>query len=511
MLPDLPTVRNHCRVSAAEGRLLSSAARPIVVLQRRCGSTLTHALAPHQKTIGVMLPYTPLHHLLLEPAAGFPDALVMTSGNRHDEPLITDNEVALETLADIADALLLHDRAIHQRCDDSVVRPVRKGRRTAHVLVRRSRGLAPAPLRLPWTMPALLAVGGELKNTFCFTRGPYAFLSQHVGDLNNSETLVAFERGISEFERLLRLKPVRLVCDLHPDYLSTRYALSRATQESLRVTAIQHHHAHIAACMAENGVQSGELVLGAAFDGTGYGPDGTIWGGEFLLCQYGQFERLAGLSSFPLPGGDVAVRNPWRIALALLNAAGLPIPDDSPAVAGLSSGQLGVVQAQLKTGLNSPLTSSMGRLFDGVAALVLGRQRVTYEGQAASELEAIASPDEPGLYPIELDGAGLDWVPLLRMLVRDLQAGVPPQVVSALFHNGLAEGTAQACLRLARQAGVRKVALSGGVWQNALLLRGTLGRLERAGLDVLIHNQVPANDGGLAFGQAIAAFHTGSQ
>jgi hydrogenase maturation protein HypF len=506
MMADLVTVEAHCYVNPAEREMLTSRQRPIVILRRRPDSAVVAQCAPGQDTLGVMLPYTPLHYLLLEPAAGFPQVLVMTSGNLAEEPIATGNEAALSRLSGLADAFLLHDRDIHTRCDDAVVR-VFEGEVYP---IRRSRGYAPYPVKLPWPAPPLLATGAEMKNVFCLTKEGYAFLSHHIGEMENFETLTAFEEGVEHFERLFRVSPAALAYDLHPDYLATRYALDRAASEGLPAIGVQHHHAHIAALMAEHGLTGDRPVIGVAFDGTGYGEDGAIWGGEFLVAGYEQYERAYYLAYVPMPGGDLAVRQPWRLALAWLRQAGLPWDEALPPVAAAGAGEvpgdpLAILERQLVQGLNAPLTSSMGRLFDAVAAIAGVRQRVNYEAQAAIELEAAADPHETRAYPLEIGAREVDPSPLIRAAAADVRAGAGPAVVSARFHNGLALMTVEVCRRLRASTGLSHVALSGGVWQNVTLLGKTVSALRAASFAVYLHRQAPANDGGLALGQAAVA------
>ncbi len=509
MLPDLAAARRHCALSAAEEALLTSPARPIVVARRRPDSTIAAATAPGQTTIGIMLPYTPLHHLLLERAPDFPEALVMTSGNLSEEPIAFTNAAARERLGRLADAFLLHNRDIYTRCDDSVMRVLPGG--DAVVPLRRSRGYAPYPVRLPRPGPALLATGAELKNTFCLTRGDYAFLSHHIGDLENYETLVAFEEGVAHMERLFRVRPEALAYDLHPDYLATRYALERAGREGLPAVGVQHHHAHIAAGMAEHGLPLDARVIGVAFDGTGYGDDGAIWGGEFLLASYGDYERAAHLRYVPLPGGDRAVREPWRVALAWLTTTGLPWDDDLPSVAharALRPDAPAALAQQIARGINSPPTSSMGRLFDAAAALAGLRQTVTYEAQAAIEFEAAVDNDETAAYPFDYANGIIDPAPLWAALLADRRARLPLSRLAARFHNGVAHMTRDVCRHLRADHGLDGVVLSGGVWQNMTLLRATLALLAADGFTVYSHRLVPSNDGGLALGQAAVATAT---
>jgi hydrogenase maturation protein HypF len=502
MMPNLAVVEQHCQVSPEERTLLESPARPIVLLQRRPESAVAAQVAPGQRHLGVMLPYTPLHYLLFADINN-PRPLVMTSGNLSEEPICTDNVEARERLAGLADAFLMHDRDIHIRTDDSVLRRLPD---LGDYPLRRSRGYAPYPVHLPEPIAPILATGAHLKNTFCITNGPYAFLSHHIGDLENYETLQSFEQGIAHFERLFRVKPEALACDLHPDYLATRYALERAERENLPVFQVQHHHAHIAALMAEHGLDGSEPVLGVSFDGTGYGDDGKIWGGEFLLADYAGYKRLAHLGYFPLPGGDAATRRPSRTALGLLHALGLGWDEALPTHADLCYEDRTAIRIQLERGLNSPLTSSMGRLFDAAAALAGVRQRVNYEAQAAIEFEALADPDETGLYPFELAKGQVSAAPAIEALVGDVLAGKAVSKISARFHNGLAAMVQDVCASLRVETGVSKVALSGGVWQNVTLLMKTIPLLQKAGFQVYIHHKVPSNDGGLALGQAVVAY-----
>jgi hydrogenase maturation protein HypF len=500
MMSDIELVENHCHLNPPEIESLMSPARPVVILERRPGSDISPAVAPGQSTLGIMLPYTPLHELLLEPEPGYPRALVMTSGNLSEEPIATGNKEARERLAGLADAFLLHDRDIHVRCDDSVYRVFRSD---AYPL-RRSRGYAPYPVPLPWEAPRLLAAGPELKNTFCLTRDKYAFVSHHIGDMENYETLQSFQSGIEHFERLFRIRPAAIAYDLHPNYMATRYALDRAEAENLPSIGVQHHHAHIAACMADCGLQDG-TVIGFAFDGTGYGEDGVIWGGEVLLADYSEYHRAYHLEYIPMVGGEAAIRHPWRLALAWLHAAGIPWEDDLPPVAAATLEERQVVESMLKNMVNTPLTSSMGRLFDAAAAMAGGRQDVNYEAQAAIEFEAALDKEEQDAYQFEIDGSIISAVPVIQQMVDDHRAGARLPVISARFHNGVAELVLQLATSVRDHQGLRQVALSGGVWQNMALLGRTRALLSRAGFEVLTHKQVPTNDGGVALGQAVIA------
>lgn len=498
---DVAAVRRYCRVSSEEETLLTSRQAPIVLLEKQAGSSIVDEVAPGQLTLGMMLPYTPLHLLLLEPAPGFPDVLVMTSGNLSEEPIAYRDEDARQRLGDLADGFLMHNRPIHMRVDDSVARII-SGQ---SYLTRRSRSYAPDPLMLPKDTAPLLATGAELKNTFALARDRYAFLSHHIGDLENYETLRSFEEGIHHFERLFRVKPERIACDMHPDYLATRYAQERAQKEALPLLPVQHHHAHMAACLADNGWDRPEPVIGLCFDGTGYGTDGAIWGGEVLTGGYQAFQRRFHLAYVPQPGGDQAVRKPARMALAHLWAAGLDWEGDLPPMLELCAEERTVLRTQLERQINTPLTSSMGRFFDAASALIGVRQIATYEGQAAIELEALAAPGEAGAYDFEVRDDLIDPKPLWNALIADWRAGVPTAILSARFHNSVVRLTITLCQKIRLETGCTVVALSGGVWQNRFLLERAVPGLEKAGFTVLTHHQVPTNDGCIALGQIMVA------
>jgi hydrogenase maturation protein HypF len=493
MARDLAAVEALCQVSDADRAALLGWRRPIVLLPRRPAAALPEAVAPGNRTLGVMLPYTPLHHLLFD-GAPF-DALVMTSGNLSEEPIVVDNQEARERIGGVAGWFLTHNRDIYMRTDDSVVRTF-EGRER---VLRRSRGYAPQTLDLGRTVPELLACGGELKNAFCLTKGRHAILSQHIGDLENYETLCFFEETLANLKKLFRVTPRAVAHDLHPLYLSTRYALELAGVPKI---AVQHHHAHIASCMAENGL-AGE-VIGVAFDGTGYGTDGAIWGGEFLVAGYGGFHRRAHLRYIPLAGGDAAVRQPWRPALAYLMdtfGAGAPFEAAPPE-------HIRVVRRMIAAGVNSTSTSSSGRLFDAVASLAGLRQEVNFEGQAAIELEMIAEVGCAEVYPYGIDGEGpweLDFRPAIESIVRDVSSGVARSRVAAKFHNALAAATVEVCGRIAGETALRRVCLSGGTFQNMRLLGSIVAGLRARGLEVFLHARVPPNDGGIALGQAAIA------
>ncbi len=491
MVADLGAARVLARPTPQDEELLCAPERPIVLVPRRPGAPVAAAVAPRRVELGLMLPYTPLHHLLLADA-GLP--LVMTSGNVSDEPIAFRDDDALERLAGLADAFLVHDRPIETRTDDSVARTV-LGRPQ---LLRRSRGHVPRSLALPVAAPVpVLAVGAELKSAFCLAAGARAWVSHHVGDLTNYETLRSFADGIAHFERLLGLRPEVAVCDLHPEYLSSKHA---AELEHVRLLGVQHHHAHLAACLAEHG-EHGPAV-GAIYDGAGLGTDGAVWGGEILCGDLTGFERIEHLWPVRLPGGDAAARQPWRMACSWLAAAGHDVAVAPAALAArVEPDAWAQVSRMARSGFASPVTTSMGRLFDAVAALCGLHASITYEGQAAIALEAACEAGDHGTYAC----AGLDARPVVRAVAEDVAAGVGVGVVAARFHDTVAAVTAAACARAASDRGVGTVVLAGGVFQNRRLLERTAGALAADGLRVLLPERLPPNDGAIAFGQAAIA------
>jgi hydrogenase maturation protein HypF len=517
MVADLAAARRLCEVSEAAAGLLAGPARPVVLLPRLPGARVAPAVAPANRELGIMLPYTPLHHLLLAAVAG---PMVLTSGNVSDEPIAYTDEDALARLAGIADAFLAHDRAIHIRTDDSVVREF--GGRA--MPIRRSRGFVPQPItvRGGFGRP-VLACGAELKNTFCLGKDDRAVVSHHIGDLENFQTLTSFTEGIEHFRRLLDIDPEIVAYDLHPEYLSSKYALGL----DLPHCGVQHHHAHIASCLADNGEEG--PVIGVAFDGTGYATDGTIWGGEFLIADLTQFTRAGHLVPVPMPGGAAAIKQPWRMAASYLDTAlpggalgaagdgsALGAPGDggelgatgTPGVARRNERHWDNVVKLGRSGVSSPLTSSAGRLFDAVAAVLGVRDTVNYEGQAAIELEQLADPSVERGYDAGLeegDPFRIQGSDLVAAAAGDLAARVERAVIAARFHRGVAALVERGCLLLRERNGLSTVALSGGVFQNMLLLRDCVSRLESQGFAVLVHSRVPCNDGGISLGQAVVA------
>ncbi|MBA2566341.1 MAG: carbamoyltransferase HypF [Thermoleophilaceae bacterium] len=505
MAPDLATASGLAQLEPEHEQLLLGRERPIVVAPRRSGADVAASVAPRSPDLGVMLPYSPLHHLLLVDVDA---ALVMTSGNVSDEPIAYRDEDALARLGPIADLFLVHDRPIETRTDDSVVRTVTLDRSPRRLMLRRSRGHVPDSLELrPPAERPVLACGAELKNAFCLVKGRRAWVGHHVGDLKNWETLQSFREGVTHFERLFAVEPEVVAHDLHPDYLSTTYALDR---EAVEHVGVQHHHAHLAACLAEHGED--RPAVGAIYDGTGYGADGSVWGGEILVGDAAAFERAGHLWPVRMPGGDRAVREPWRMACAWLVEASGPEPPLPPALDGHVSESRWLTIARLAgDGLASPVTTSVGRLFDAVAALRGLCPEATYEGQAAVELEAAASGaagEAAGAYVFDLGGDGglvIDARETVLAAARDAASGVSPGTVAARFHNGLADVTARACAECAERHGIDVVVLSGGVFQNRLLLERTAAALAGAGLEVLVPERLPPNDGGIAYGQAAVA------
>jgi hydrogenase maturation protein HypF len=500
MVADVQTAQHVALVSPDEERLLCRRERPIVLLRRRPESTLSDLVAPRNKFVGVMLPYSPLHTLLVEHRP-----LVMTSGNLSEEPIVRTNGEARERLSEVADAFLLHDREIHVVCDDSVVQAAR-GR---ELPIRRARGYAPQPIRLRDVMPCVLAAGGELKAAFCVTKGKYAYLSPHIGDMGNLETLNAFRRAVDHFQTLFRVRPQVVACDMHPSYLSSQWAREFAQTFGLPVVRVQHHHAHVAALLAEHGYPLDRLVIGVSFDGTGYGTDGAIWGGEILLASCRQCQRWAHLKYVLLPGGDASVKHPFRSALAHLWSAGIDWDERLPCVRYTSSVERNLLRRQLEKKLNCAQTSSMGRLFDAVAAIIGVRQSVTYEAQAPLEMEGLATTGRnvrPYPYSIlHREAYQVDPAPLLAAVCHDVVNGITPSSIVNRFHVTIAEIVAELCKRARVEENLSDVALSGGVFQNRMLLECTIDRLECLGFNVLTHHLVPPNDGGLALGQAAIA------
>jgi hydrogenase maturation protein HypF len=499
MARDIETVERLCVVGPSERRILSGPRRPILLLSRRKGASISPHVAPGNTRLGVMVPYTPLHHLLFDEKSGY-DALVMTSGNLSEEPIVSRNEEVWPRLQDLADYFLLHNRRIQTRVDDSVVQSFGG----CEYPVRRSRGYVPEPVDLGMPVHEILACGGELKNTLCLTKDHYAILSPHIGDLENLETMEYFRETLGHLKRFFRVSPIAVAHDLHPNYLSTRFARE---ESGLRTIGVQHHHAHIASCMADNGI-SGK-VIGVALDGTGYGTDGKIWGGEFLVCDFGGFKRAAHLSYVPLAGGDSAVRQPWRSALAYLAAAfgseadSLPLPlfQEVPAK------HVAFVKTMISRGVQTSDTSSCGRLFDAVASIIGVRHQTTYEGQAAIEFEAAAEHDEKS-YPFEFTGGEVFQIDLrstIRSLTKEFLGGATVPAISARFHRTMARVVMEACLRIRQQGGLNRVCLSGGTFQNLRLLDHSVNGLRDLGFEVFVHHRVPPNDGGLSLGQALIA------
>ncbi len=504
MARDLNSVERFCVISESDREALLSARRRIVILPRRPDTRISLAVAPGNKTLGVMLPYTPLHYLLFGVSPQEPPeftALVMTSGNLSEEPIVTENQEAWPRLHSIADWFLFHNRDIYMRVDDSVVRTFEAKART----LRRSRGYAPHPMDLGIAVAEILACGAELKNTFCLTKDRYAILSQHIGDLENYETLVFFQETLTKLKKLFRVEPSAVAYDLHPLYLSTKFALELPGVEKI---GVQHHHAHIASCMAENRLHG--TVIGVAFDGTGYGTDGQIWGGEFFVADFARFERRAHFRYVPLPGADMAIRQPWRAALSYLHdtfgaqsgSLDLPLWREVPPKT------LAVVQAMITRGLNTVQTSSCGRLFDAVASLVGLRHEINFEGQAAVDLEMVIRDGIEETYPFEIaqsDPWQIDMRPAIEAIVDEVRHRKEAGYIAAKFHNTVAAVIVEVCRGLREREGLNRVCLSGGTFQNMYLLEHALAGLRGCGFEVFLHARVPPNDGGISLGQAVIA------
>lgn len=516
MSASIDVIKTFCRVSDMDEKFLRTKERPILLMPKALLSNISETAAPNNNYLGVMLPYTPLHYLLFyspverdEPTINNFSALVMTSGNLAEEPIVIDNDDALERLSRLADYFLLHNRDIYMRVDDSVAR--NSGNITR--MIRRSRGYAPFPIDLAWEMPEALACGGELKNTLCLTKKKYAIMSQHIGDMENYDVLSFFEETLKNLKRSFKIEPKIIAYDLHPEYLSTKYALS---QKGMEAVGVQHHHAHIASCMAENGID--EDVIGIAFDGTGYGTDGSIWGGEFLTANFEAFKRAAHFKYLPLPGGDKAVKEPWRMAVSylydILKDKGEVVnllKKRNGSISQIQEKEIGLVIKMIEKGINSAMTSSAGRLFDAVSSIIGIRDVITFEGEAAIELEMKADRNYKGVYTYEVnsdsnDGPAIIDVSLMILgIIRDMQEKMPHSAISARFHNTMAEIITDVCCNIRDENKLDTVALSGGVFQNMLLLDKAVRGLEDKGFRVITHSKVPANDGGISLGQAVIA------
>ncbi|CAN5825020.1 carbamoyltransferase HypF [soil metagenome] len=552
MCKSLETAKNLVEISESEEKFLTGKERPIVLLKKR-ESDLSELIAPGNHFLGVMLAYAPLHYLLFESNEKTPDVLVMTSGNFSNEPIVKDNDEALEKLAHLADAFLLHDREIYVPCDDSVIRiltakgaeDAKKDKviqtqiykdkkrlkeystndriskktfassapfavKSSQILpIRRSRGYAPFPVKLPFDVPNILAVGGELKAAFCLTREDYAFMSQHIGDMENLETLHSFERSFEQMKNLFQIEPEIIACDKHPGYLSSNWARKVAeNSDKIKLVEVQHHRAHIASVMAENGLQQDEKVIGFAFDGTGFGDDGAIWGGEVFIGDYAHFERVAHLEYFPLSGGDAAIKKPYRVALALMKKAGIEWNEHLDCVSFCTETERRVLAKQLENNLNTIPTSSFGRLFDAVASMANVRQKITYEAQAAIEFEALIDEEIRDFYHFDLtegDILKINWKNLIREIEKDVSAEIPVSTISAKFHNAAANLILDLSRKMRERFALNRVALSGGCFQNVALLQKATALLSENEFEVFTHQKVPPNDGGLALGQAVIA------
>src|SRR3989339_474035 len=514
MMENIETVNKFCIVNAKEEALLLSTQRPIVLLKKKSNCAIPHDIAPDNLYLGVMLPYTPLHHIIIK-ESGL--SLVMTSGNVSDEPIAYKDNEALERLKGIADYFLVHDREIFMRCDDSVVKVVED----KETIIRRSRGYAPFPVRLQYAFPKpVLACGAFLKNTFCLARGNHAFLSHHIGDLENTETMNSYETAIEHYKRLFSIEPEVIAYDLHPEYLSTKYAL--AQNDDILKIGVQHHHSHIVSCMAENNIH--DKVIGVAFDGLGYGDDGKFWGGEFLITDFSGYERAAHLDYVPMPGGEQAIKEPWRMAISYLyQIYGNDIPSIitplTPHFAGetkttLDHPKIKVLLKMLSQRIHCPLTSSMGRLFDGVASLLDLQHSVNYEGQAAIKLESIVDEHIIEHYPFDINSnVGtrcsvsfiIQWQPVIKKIIEDMQHKTSIPIISARFHNSVVEMVVQVCTMLRNSKGINDIVLSGGIFQNNFLLSRLVKKLKLQGFTVYSHKKVPSNDGGISLGQAVIA------
>ena len=508
MARNLETIEKYCRISEEEKNLLTDPASPIVLLERKseeASPQIAPDVAPQNRFLGFMLPYTPLHHLLFSEG---PAILVMTSGNVSKEPISFENGEAFERLGNIADFFLVHNRPVHTRCDDSVTRFFPTG--DSEMILRRSRGYVPSPLKAPFPAKTdILACGAHLQNTFALMKGDEIQISHHIGDLENLEALRAFEQGIEHFQKLFEIHPGIVAYDMHPEYLSTKYALEAGSE--IRLMPVQHHHAHIASCMLDGGLED-RKVIGVAFDGTGYGPDGTLWGSEFLVADYSDYERVGHLENIPLPGGEKAIREPWRIGAVYLHRVFgeefLEMP--LPVLEHLDQKKWNLLRQMISQGVNTPYACGMGRLFDAVSSIIGVRELIHYEGQAAIELEMVIEGDPHGeVYPFDISerGGGLviDPRPLIRGVVEDFTSGRSRSFIAKRFHNSVTQMIIDLCTRIGEERNIHTVILSGGVFQNMYLLSASVKSLKRRGFTVVHHRRIPPGDGGISAGQAVIA------
>jgi hydrogenase maturation protein HypF len=498
----LEKITQYCKVGDKEKEWLVDRARPIVLLKKREDSVISTSVAPGNNYLGVMLPYTPLHYLLLKDNF---TALIMTSGNITDQPIIADNLEALDKLDGIVDFFLTYDRDIFNRCDDSVVKIINDD----NVFFRRSRGYVPHPIILDFKLKEVLALGGELKSTIGFSKENYIFLSQYLGDLKSVETLEFFKESITSFKKMFKAKPEIIACDLHPDYLSTQYAEEMKVKKGFKIVKVQHHHAHIVSCMAENNVK--EKVIGVAYDGTGYGDDGNVWGGEFLLCDLKKYSRAGHLKYYPLPGGDKAIVEPWRMTYSYLYSIYGPKAKtlDIDFNQRMDCNSLSIIEKMIDKNINSPLTSSCGRLFDAISSLIGIKDEISYEGQAAMELESFCSSGITEGYKFrtykEEEKFIIDPQEIFINIIKDLKKGLDKKIIAAKFHNTVAEFTVDLCGKIRENTGINGITLSGGVFQNKYLTEKVIFSLEDKGFKVYIQRKVPPNDGGISLGQAVVA------
>jgi hydrogenase maturation protein HypF len=499
---NLEKIKQYCKLGKKEEEWLINRARPIVILKKKEDSLISSLTAPRNNYLGVMLPYTPLHYLLLKDNF---TALIMTSGNIADQPIIGDNQEALEKLDRIADFFLLYNRDIFNRCDDSVLKIINGD----NMFFRRSRGYVPYPIILDFELKEVLALGGELKNTISFSKENYVFLSQYLGDLKSVETLNFLKKSITSLKKMFRINPEIIACDLHPDYLSTQYAEEIGAKKGLKVVKVQHHHAHIASCMAENNIK--EKVIGVAYDGTGYGDDGNIWGGEFLLCDLKEYIRVGHLKYYPLPGGDKAIMEPWRMAYSYLYSIYGPRAKkiDIDFNRRMDYDRLSIIEKMIDKNINSPFTSSCGRLFDAASSLIGIRDEISYEGQAAMELESFCASGIKERYNFYICKEGDEFIidpqGIFIDIIKDLKEGIDKKVMAAKFHNTVAEFTLNLCGKIRENTGINKIALSGGVFQNRYLTEKIIFLLEKDDFQVYTQRKVPPNDGGISLGQAVVA------